>query len=64
MIAACAPPLLNLIKPLSTRELEVLRRLRTDVSGPEIAPTLTLSTKLGIGNHRAAVRRAEKLGLF
>lgn len=66
----------SLIEPLSTRELEVLRLLRTDMSGPEIARALMVSlptlrthtnniyTKLGIRNRRAAVRRAEELGLL
>jgi LuxR family maltose regulon positive regulatory protein len=66
----------GLIEPLSGRELEVLRLLRTELSGPEIArelsvslPTLRTHTnniylKLGINNRRAAVRRAEELGLL
>src|SRR5206468_589126 len=65
-----------LIEPLSGRELEVLRLLRTELSGPEIArelsvslPTLRTHTnniylKLGMNNRRAAVRRAEELDLF
>lgn len=65
-----------LIEPLSARELEVLRLLRTELSGPEIArqlsvslPTLRTHTnniylKLGMNNRRAAVRRAEELGLL
>jgi LuxR family maltose regulon positive regulatory protein len=65
-----------LIEPLSVRELEVLRLLRTELSGPEIAhklsvslPTLRTHTnniylKLGMNNRRAAVRRAEELGLL
>jgi LuxR family maltose regulon positive regulatory protein len=64
-----------LIEPLSERELEVLRLLKTELSGPEIANELmiTLSTirthtqnifsKLGVSNRRAAVRRAEELNL-
>ena len=53
----------------------MLRLLATDLSGPEIARRLTLSlntvrthtknvyAKLGVNNRRAAVRRAEELGL-
>jgi LuxR family maltose regulon positive regulatory protein len=65
-----------LIEPLSENELEVLRLLRTEMSGPEIARErmVSLSTirthtqhiyaKLGVNNRRAAVRRAEELGLL
>ena len=65
-----------LIEPLSQRELEVLRLLRTDLNGPEIAGELIVSlntlrthtknifSKLGVNNRRAAVRRAEELDLF
>ena len=65
----------GLVEPLSGRELDVLRLLRTDLSGPEIAGELMVSlntlrthtrnifTKLGVNNRRAAVRRAEELGL-
>jgi LuxR family maltose regulon positive regulatory protein len=66
----------SLIEPLSERELEVLKLLRSDLSGPEIAQQLIVSlntlrthtknifNKLGVNNRRAAVRRAEELGLF
>jgi LuxR family maltose regulon positive regulatory protein len=66
----------DLIEPLSERELEVLKLLRTDLNGPEIARDrmVSLSTvrthtqniyaKLGVNNRRAAVRRAEELDLF
>jgi LuxR family transcriptional regulator, maltose regulon positive regulatory protein len=66
----------DLVEPLSERELEVLKLLRSELSGPEIARQLivTLNTlrthtksifsKLGVNNRRAAVRRAEELGLF
>jgi LuxR family maltose regulon positive regulatory protein len=65
-----------LIEPLSERELEVLRLLRTDLDGPEIASELVVSlntlrthtkniySKLGVNKRRAAVRRAEELSLF
>ncbi len=66
----------DMIEPLSERELEVLKLLRTDLNGPEIAREcmVSLSTvrthtqniyaKLGVNNRRAAVRRAEELDLF
>jgi LuxR family transcriptional regulator, maltose regulon positive regulatory protein len=65
-----------LIEPLSERELEVLRLLRTDLNGPEIARecmvslntvrthTQNIYAKLGVNNRRAAVRRAEELNLL
>ena len=65
----------GLVEPLSSRELAVLRLLRSDLSGPDIARELMVSlntmrthtkniyTKLGVSNRRAAVRRAEELHL-
>ncbi|MGB3295746.1 MAG: LuxR C-terminal-related transcriptional regulator [Phormidesmis sp.] len=65
-----------LIDPLSQRELEVLRLLNTELSGPEIARELVvaLSTvrthtkriyrKLNVTNRRAAVKRATELELI
>ncbi len=67
---------LPLVEPLSERELEVLRLLRTDLNGPEVAGELMVSlntmrthtkniyNKLGVNNRRAAVRRAEELHLL
>ena len=65
----------GLVDPLSERELEVLRLLRTELSGPEIAGELMVSlntmrthtksiyAKLGVNSRRAATRRATELGL-
>jgi LuxR family maltose regulon positive regulatory protein len=61
---------------LSDRELEVLRLLATDLSGPEIARRMFVSvntlrthtkhvfTKLDVNTRRAAVRRAAERGLL
>jgi LuxR family maltose regulon positive regulatory protein len=69
-------PKTMLVDPLSEREIEVLRLLRSELSGPEIAQQLVVSlntlrthtknifSKLGVNNRRAAVRRAEELDLF
>jgi len=65
-----------LVDPLSERELEVLKLLRSELSGPEIAERLVVSlntlrthtknifNKLGVNNRRSAIRRAEELDLF
>jgi LuxR family maltose regulon positive regulatory protein len=65
----------GLIEPLSERELEVLKLLRSELSGPEIARQLSVSlntlrthtknifTKLGVKDRRAAILRAEELDL-
>lgn len=66
----------RLVEPLSPRELEILRLLQTDLSGPEIARELVvaLSTvrthtksiygKLNANSRRTAIRRARDLGLL
>ena len=72
--AACSGPRDD--EGLSDRELEVLRLLATDLTGPEIARHLFVSvntlrthtkhifTKLDVNTRRAAVRRAAELGLL
>ena len=61
---------------LSERELEVLRLLATNLSGPELARHLVVSlntvrthtrnvySKLGVNGRRAAVTRARELNLL
>jgi LuxR family transcriptional regulator, maltose regulon positive regulatory protein len=65
-----------LVEPLSQRELDVLRLFQTELSGPEIARELVIGlstvrthtksiySKLGVNSRRAAVKRAEELGLI
>ncbi|MEY2592238.1 MAG: hypothetical protein QOJ67_4222, partial [Acidimicrobiaceae bacterium] len=65
----------GLVDPLSDRELDVLRLLRSDLSGPDIARELTVSLntlrthtkniymKLAVNNRREAIRRADQLGI-
>lgn len=66
----------KIVEPLSERELEVLKLLRSELSGPEIAERLVVSlntlrthtksifNKLGVNSRRAAVRRAQELDIF
>lgn len=66
----------RLVDPLSGRELEVLRLLESDLTGPEIARQLYVSlntlrthtkrifTKLDVRTRSAAVRRGRQLGLL
>jgi len=68
------PP--SVTTPLSQRELDVLRLLDSELTGPEIARRLYVSlntlrthtkrifTKLDVNNRAAAVRRAHQLGLL
>jgi LuxR family transcriptional regulator, maltose regulon positive regulatory protein len=71
-----APVHRDSFEALSERELDVLRLLQSELSGPELARTLAVSlntlrthtkniySKLGVGTRRAAVRRAGELGLI
>lgn len=66
----------SLIEPLSERELEVLRLLATELSGPEIARELMVSlntfrthtkniySKLDVNSRRAALMKARELNLL
>ena len=79
--AGVAPPRITpaaqpLIEPLSQRELEILRLLNTELSGPEIARELVIAlstvrthtksifNKLNVNDRRAAVKRANEFGLI
>ena len=73
---AVAPPQQSLVNPLSQRELEVLRLLDSELTGPEIARELYVTlntlrthtkrifTKLDVTTRAAAVRRAHEHGLL
>ncbi|MGO4596287.1 LuxR C-terminal-related transcriptional regulator [Terrabacter sp. 2RAF25] len=77
-VAAGANPAAGrgLVDPLSSRELEVLRLLATDLTGPELARQLVVSlntlrthtrnvyANLGVSGRRAAVTRARELDLL
>jgi LuxR family maltose regulon positive regulatory protein len=70
------PARADLLDPLSARELDVLRMLGSDLTGPDIARHLFVSlntvrthtkaiyTKLGVNSRRAAISRAEELDLL
>ena len=74
--AAPEPRQEGLVDRLSSRELDVLRLLASDLSGPAIASELYVSlntmrthtksvyAKLGVNERRAAVTRARELGLL
>ncbi|MFI6832172.1 LuxR C-terminal-related transcriptional regulator [Kribbella sp. NPDC050241] len=74
--AADVPARGSLADPLSERELEVLRLLDSELTGPEMARRLFVSlntlrthtkrifTKLDVNNRSAAVRRGRELGLL
>lgn len=66
----------QLVEPLSKRELQVLRMLNTELSGPDIASELSVSlntmrthtkniySKLNVNNRRAAISKAFELNLL
>jgi ATP/maltotriose-dependent transcriptional regulator MalT len=66
----------GLIKPLSHRELEILRLFKTELSGPEIARELVVAlstvrthtksiySKLDVNNRQEAIKRATELNLI
>ena len=66
----------DLLEPLTNREMEVLRYLKTELSGPEIAQELSVAlstirshiksiySKLDVNSRRAAVLKAEDLNLI
>jgi LuxR family transcriptional regulator, maltose regulon positive regulatory protein len=72
--ASSASP--SMIEPLSQRELEILRLLKTELSVPEIARELVIAEstvrthtkniyyKLSVNNRRTAVKQARELGLI
>ena len=75
-VAPATRPGQGLVETISERELDVLRLLATDLDGPDIARRLFVSVntmrthtrsiynKLGVNSRRAAIRRADELGLL
>src|SRR5688500_13311133 len=75
-VAAAAEPQQALTEPLSDRELQVLRPLDGELTGPEIARELYVTvntlrthtkrifTKLDVTTRAAAVRRGHERGLL
>ena len=73
--SSASTEVVDLIEPLSDREIEVLHLLRTDLTGPEIADRLIISVstfrthvkniyaKLDVHSRYEAVARADELGL-
>jgi LuxR family maltose regulon positive regulatory protein len=71
-----SPELQPFFEPLSQREKEILRLLKTELSGPEIAHELVIAlstvrthtksiyNKLNVNNRRGAVKRAIELKLI
>ena len=76
LLGSRAPASQGIVDPLSPRELDVLRLLASDLDGPDIARELVVSVntlrthtrniyaKLGVTSRRAAVSRADELGLL
>ena len=76
MGSGARPGIRPLAEPLSERELQVLRLLDGQLSGPDIARALFISpntlrthtkhvfTKLGVTSRREAVARARERGLL
>ena len=74
--AASSQRLAGIVDPLSEREVEVLRHLAGERTGPELAQDLFISlntlrthtkrifTKLDVSTRAAAVRRGRELGLI
>lgn len=66
----------KLLEPLTRSELKVLRKLATDLSGPDIARSFgtvectfythckNIYQKLGVNKRTAAVKKAKELGLL